>query len=113
MADVLDQSEVDALLAAVGSKLHRTDLPPNTERNLARKPYFQEALLLAEIHGLDPEVVAHWRAVDGTALPSEPEESHFDRPVGITGPAPHPEGARRPARRRGRRRPGRPRGPVA
>ena len=104
------------LLAAVGSKLHRVDLPPNSERNLARKPYFQEALLLAEIHGLDPEVVAHWRAVEveaplsggGEPLsgPETPQGPRHERAAGA------PEAPRRPVRRRGRRRPGRPRGPA-
>ena len=103
------------LLAAVGSKLHRTDLPPGTERNLSRKPYFQEALLLAEIHGLESEVVQHWRevavgatvdTVDGGAA-SGPESgaSHPHPPRSTDGP-------RRPVRRRGRRRPGRPKGPA-
>jgi len=100
------------LLAAVGSKLHRTDLPPNTERNLSRKPYFQEALLLAEIHGLEPEIVQHWReaAAGAAAEPADSggaPESEAARPH----PPRSTDGPRRPVRRRGRRRPGRPKGP--
>jgi len=100
------------LLAAVGSKLHRTDLPPNTERNLSRKPYFQEALLLAEIHGLEPEIVQHWReasagaAADPAGAEAVPE-SETARPHSPRST----DGPRRPVRRRGRRRPGRPKGP--
>jgi Poly A polymerase head domain len=105
------------LLAAVGSKLHRTDLPKNSARNLARKPYFPEALLLAEIHGLDARTVAHWREVEGEAPPLEPwtPSPGADTPDGAPrdGAAGAPEMPRRPARRRGRRRPGRPRGPAA
>jgi Poly A polymerase head domain/Probable RNA and SrmB- binding site of polymerase A len=105
------------LLAAVGSKLHRTDLPPATERNLSRKPYFAEALLLAEIHGLEAGVVEHWRSVAEKAS----GEGSDERPEGASevgggprGPAPGSvDGPRRPARRRGRRRPGRPKGPAA
>jgi hypothetical protein len=103
------------LLAAVGSKLHRTDLPHPVARNLARKPYFNEALLLAEIHGLDPDVLGHWRDV-ASAASQEPPES-FAGASESTGPRSHPprspDAPRRPARRRGRRRPGRPRGPAA
>ncbi len=103
------------LLAAVGSKLHRTDLPPNTERNLSRKPYFQEALLLAEIHGLEPEVVRHWREVAAGAT-LEPAEAGAESVPETGGSHPHPsrstDGPRRPVRRRGRRRPGRPKGPA-
>ncbi len=102
------------LLAAVGSKLHRTDLPPNSERNLARKPYFPEALLLAEIHGLEPAIVEHWRQVateaenvagdDSDPVASGPPPGAPRRPVA---------GLRRPMRRRARRRPGPPRGPQS
>ncbi|MBX7187424.1 MAG: polynucleotide adenylyltransferase PcnB [Vicinamibacteria bacterium] len=104
------------LLAAVGSKLHRTDLPRNTARNLAHKPYFQEALLLAEIHGLDSEIVQHWRDVAaGATVDGESVEAEVV--PGMEPPRPHPprsiDGQRRPPRRRGRRRPGRPRGPAA
>jgi len=103
------------LLAAVGSKLHRTDLPPATERNLSRKPYFQEALLLAEIHGLDQEVVQHWREVAAAAAVDAPE-AVLDGAPEPSGTRAHPprsaDGPRRPVRRRGRRRPGRPRGPA-
>jgi hypothetical protein len=105
------------LLAAVGSKLHRTDLPPNSERNLSRKPYFKEALLLAEIHGLDSAIVDHWREVEATAGPAPVEEVDPARRPPTNGVVadvqPSTEGARRPARRRGRRRPGRARGPAA
>jgi poly(A) polymerase len=102
------------LLAAVGSKLHRGDLPPAVERNLARKPYFQEALLLAEIHGLEPPIVQHWRAVAEAAARESVERGPV-LPSEARGPsAPHPprstDGPRRPARRR--RRPGRTRGPA-
>ncbi|MEO8359247.1 MAG: polynucleotide adenylyltransferase PcnB [Vicinamibacteria bacterium] len=105
------------LLAAVGSKLHRVDLPPNTERNLARKPYFHEALLLAEIHGLDPAIVQHWRDVEATAGSAPPEEFEPKHPPRIPG-APKSDlpsdPVRRPVHRRGRRRPGsKPRGPAA
>jgi hypothetical protein len=104
------------LLAAVGSKLHRTDLAPNTERNLSRKPYLEEALLLAQIHGLDPEIVARWRAVA-----QAPVDTASDDVAGEGTGLRVPEGpvrgqsteSRRPQRRRGRRRPGRPRGPAA
>ncbi|MBK5255461.1 MAG: polynucleotide adenylyltransferase PcnB [Vicinamibacteria bacterium] len=99
------------LLAAVGSKLHRTDLPPNTERNLARKPYFQEALLLAEIHGLEPDIVQHWRDVAAAAVGGSDDVSAEEPSGSSPDAAPRPEGQRTPARRRGRRRPGRPRGP--
>ena len=100
------------LLAAVGSKLHRRDLAPNTERNLSRKPYFEEALLLAEIHGLEPEIVQHWReAAKGAADSAQAEGAPASEDA-----RPHPprstDGARRPVRRRGRRRPGRPKGPA-
>lgn len=100
------------LLAAVGSKLHRTDLPPNTERNLSRKPYFQEALLLAEIHGLEPEIVRHWREAAAGAA-AEPADVEGAPPSEAARPHPPRPGdePRRPARRRGRRRPGRPKGP--
>ncbi len=107
------------LLAAVGSKLHRTDLPPNTERNLSRKPYFKEALLLAEIHGLEPEIVQHWRGVVTNSAEDLPGEASGPEPgvgSGPLAPPPLPGTAaepRRPVRRRNRRRPGRPRGPVA
>jgi tRNA nucleotidyltransferase/poly(A) polymerase len=106
------------LLAAVGSKLHRTDLPPATERNLSRKPYFVEALLLAEIHGLDEAIVGHWRevAASASAEPDAGEQREGAAEGGGTahGPMPRsPNGPRRPVRRRGRRRPGRPRGPAA
>ena len=98
------------LLAAVGSKLHRTDLPPGTERNLSRKPYFQEALLLAEIHGLGAEIVQHWREAAVGATVEGDDRAPESGPL-----SPHPprstDGPRRPARRRGRRRPG-PRGPA-
>lgn len=104
------------LLAAVGSKLHRVDLPPNTERNLARKPYFHEALLLAEIHGLDPAIVQHWRDVEATAGAAPPEEfepKHPPRiPAAPKGDLPS-DAVRRPVRRRGRRRPAKPRGGPA
>jgi poly(A) polymerase len=104
------------LLAAVGSKLHRTDLPPATARNLSRKPYFQEALLLAEIHGLEPDLLQHWREVAALAAMDAPGDG-FESGPESTGPRSHPprpnDGPRRPARRRGRRRPGRFRGPAA
>ena len=103
------------LLAAVGSKLHRTDLPPNTERNLSRKPYFQEALLLAEIHGLDAEVVEHWREVAAGAMVESADGAALSAPEpGARGPHPprSTDGPRRPVRRRGRRRPGGPKGPA-
>ena len=100
------------LLAAVGSKLHRTDLPKATERNLSRKPYFEEALLLAEIHCLDADVVGHWRGVASVGDEGQGEDSgenlhHPERP------RPLGETSERRPRRRGRRRPGRPRGPAA
>ncbi len=103
------------LLAAVGSKLHRIDLPPSTERNLSRKLYFQEALLLAEIHGLDPAVVEHWRVVAAGAAAAGILENAVAGPE--SSPANErrpgsPDAPRRPARRRSRRRPGPPRGPV-
>lgn len=108
------------LLAAVGSKLHRTDLPPATQRNLSRKPYFPEALLLAEIHGLDPALVEHWRGV-AALPPGGPGDGDGDDAAGAAaarGPRPAVagsagEGRRRPLRRRSRRRPGRPRGPQS
>ena len=103
------------LLAAVGSKLHRTDLPPLTERNLSRKPYFQEALLLAGIHGLQTEIVEHWRDVAARALAEGPEEGVRAAPSGAhsENSLPGSEGApRRPVKRRGRRRPARSRGPL-
>ena len=103
------------LLAAVGSKLHRTDLPQNTERNLARKPYFEEALLLAEIHGLEPEVVEHWRGVSPGAsaeeIPGPTGAPGADLGQSRSGAGASPDGPRRPPRRR--RRPGRARGSVA
>ena len=102
------------LLAAVGSKLHRIDLPPGTEWNLARKPYFQEALLLAEIHGLDTSTVEHWRAVRVKAAGAEGQaEGALDSTLKTAGPLPSTEVPQRPVRRRSRRRPGRPRGPAA
>ncbi len=103
------------LLAAVGSKLHRTDLPPASERNLARKPYFQEALLLAEIHGLDAEIVGRWREVaSGAGLENpESEAGGASEPGAVRSHPPRStDGPRRPARRRGRRRAGGPRGPA-
>ncbi len=102
------------LLAAVGSKLHRIDLHAHAARNLARKPYFQEALLLAEIHGLEAEIVQHWRTVAENAAAERPDPD--SEAAGDRGSAPHPprptDGPRRAPRRRGRRRP-RPRGPAA
>jgi hypothetical protein len=102
------------LLAAVGSKLHRTDLPQNTERNLSRKPYLEEALLLAQIHGLDPDIVARWRAVAHAPVDTASDEAVGEvSGLGVhEGTARSPD-SRRPPRRRGRRRPGRPRGPAA
>ncbi len=112
-----------SLLAAVGSKLHRADLSAHAERNLSLKPYFQEALLLAEIHGMDAAVVERWREVArsteaetvvGDLDPDLPGEGS---PVSEAHPRPRPpaapDGPRRPVRRRARRRPGRPRGPAA
>jgi poly(A) polymerase len=102
------------LLAAVGSKLHRADLPPSTERNLSRKPYFQEALLLAEIHGLEPALVAHWRDVAaGPTGVSDDEVTASPTQDSTTAAQPRPAGPRPSARRRSRRRPGRPRGPQS
>jgi len=102
------------LLAAVGSKLHRTDLPPSNERNLSRKPYFQEALLLAGIHGLEPALVEHWREV-AAEPPGGEDDRTAPEPSGPSrGGPPKPGGTpRRPVRRRTRRRPGRPRGPQS
>jgi len=100
------------LLAAVGSKLHRTDLSPHTERNLARKPYFPEALLLAEIHGMEKALLDRWTDIAGAASSTEADDSgRPDRPAGSE--AKRHDGPRRPARRRGRRRPSGPRGGPA
>ena len=112
-----------SLLAAVGSKLHRTDLPPNTERNLARKPYFEEALLLSEIHGLEPEFLEHWRGVTRLAPPvaesanrevlveGAPRREPVPGAPAVSGDGPDSPDPRRFPRRRSRRRPGRSRGP--
>ena len=108
-----------SLLAAVGSKLHRTDLSPHAERNLSYKPYFQEALLLAEIHGMDPDAVGRWRSVAQSAEAARPVETRApDVPAdGKPGSEAHPrrlspgaDPAKRPVRRRSRRRAGPPRG---
>ena len=109
-----------SLLASVGSKLDRTDLSPHAQRSLAQKPYFAEALLLAEIHGMEPEVLERWvevarssegdRAADGRD-PRTPEERNHAPEVQ---PRRRPPGAA-PANATGRRRrrPGRPRGSTA
>lgn len=107
-----------SLLAAVGSKLHRTDLSEGSRRNLARKPYFREALLLAEIHGLEAEIVEDWLDVmggaedeprrEGDALPG-PEDGTAE-PLGRASSF---RDERRPPRRRNRRRSGRPRTPTS
>ena len=96
-----------SLLAAVGSKLHRTDLPPHAERNLARKPYFPEALLLADIHGMEAMVIERWRAIAESAAGATdvPSGAGGDRPATD---ASGREPGKRPPRRRGRRRPRRP-----
>jgi hypothetical protein len=68
---------------------------PRTQRGLAHRPMFADALTWMEIHGNAPELVEHWKALapaPGSTLPPDPTLPPDD--------APHPRRRRRRRRRR-------------
>jgi poly(A) polymerase len=67
--------------------------PARAQKGLLHRSTLDEALTWLEIHGDRPDVVAHWRNLQGQAVPSQPQEQQ---------PAEAPFRFRR--RRRGRRR---------
>ena len=68
---------------------------PRTQRGLAHRPMFADALTWMEIHGNAPELVEHWKALapaPGSTLPPDPTVPPDD--------GPHPRRRRRRRRRR-------------
>jgi poly(A) polymerase len=86
-------------ILALQRRLHDVTASPRAQRGLAHRSVFREALTWLEIHGQDPDLVAHWKTVLENA--GHPEHAH---PAGEAheGEATF---SRRRRRRRRRRRP--------
>ena len=96
----LARRDVERLRLIIGLQRRMHDLSANerTQRALAHRGIFREALTWMEIHGDSPEVVEHWMGILDE-LPDAPEE-----PVGDDQPPPPAEGLSHKTRRRRRRR---------
>jgi poly(A) polymerase len=96
------------VLVVLGGRLLQT-AAPELEKRLASRPFFAEALLLAQLDGLDPALVLHWKELARDAPPqrSAGRADMGDR-VAVSRPSEAGSGA--PRRRRPRRRGGRGRG---
>jgi poly(A) polymerase len=95
----LARRDVERLRQIVGLQRRMKDssASPRTQRALAHRSIFREALTWLDIHGGSPEVVEHWKAVlaEFGATPGEPSADGAEEP---------PAGQFRRRRRRRRRR---------
>jgi poly(A) polymerase len=86
-------------ILALQRRLHDVTASPRAQRGLAHRSTFREALTWLEIHGQDPDLVAHWKTV----------LEHAGHPEHAPAPGEAHEGeatfTRRRRRRRRRRRP--------
>ena len=106
----LARRDVERLRLIIGLQRRMHDLSANerTQRALAHRGIFREALTWMEIHGDSPEVVEHWMGIlddigesGETAPPESDSEGHVQgHPPSVDG-MPHKK--RRRGRRRGRR----------
>ena len=102
------------LIISLQRRMHDLSASERTQRALAHRGVFREALTWMEIHGNAPEIVEHWMGIlddigeTGETAPPE-TESDGDQPT-----QPHaaglPHKKRRRRRRRGRRGGGHPSG---
>jgi len=98
----LARRDVERLRQILGlqRRLRDVQAPPRAQKSLAHRHNFAEALTWLEIHGADPDLVAHWKAV---AVEAGPHHAHGREATGqhiaASGDQPH----RRRRRRRRRR----------
>ncbi|HZR24660.1 MAG TPA: polynucleotide adenylyltransferase PcnB [Vicinamibacterales bacterium] len=95
----LARRDVERLRQILGlqRRLHDVTASPRAQRALAHRSIFKDALTWLEIHGGDPDLVAHWTAMKETAGNPEHAGEHHQ-------PAEGEEPPRRKRRRRRRRR---------
>lgn len=76
----LARRDVDRLaqIQAVQPRLLDTEAPQRAQRAFAHRHVFGDALTWLEIHGGDPDVVAHWREVHKESRPASDEGDHVN-----------------------------------
>jgi len=84
-------------IVSLQRRLHDLEASPRAQRSLAQRAIFREALTWLEIHGGEPEIVAHWTDLLAAGVHEQPAADGEDA------------GAPPPFRRRRRRRRRRPR----
>jgi hypothetical protein len=72
-------------------RLMDVNAPARAQRTLLHRSTFEEAITWLEIHGDQPDIVAHWRGLQAQGAHAQPHESAAETPY-------------RPRRRRRRRR---------
>jgi poly(A) polymerase len=89
----LARRDVERLRQILGlqRRLRDVTVSPRAQRSLVHRNVFKDALVWMEIHGDDPDLVAHWKSMQETAAQGEP-------------PAPGEPAEGEPFRRRRRRR---------
>jgi poly(A) polymerase len=80
-------------ILAMQTRLLDIDAPPRAKQSVMHRSAFEEALTWLDVHGDQPEIVEHWRALQAQAEPVEPS---------IVAAADGPFRRRRRRRRRGR-----------
>jgi poly(A) polymerase len=83
---------------ALQRRLRDVQAPVRVQRSLVHRHIFSEALTWLEIHGGEPDLAAHWKAVAAEAGPHVPHGTREH------GPQVAPDGQGEPPHRRGRRR---------
>ena len=86
-------------ILTIQPRLHDLRANFKAQRSLLHRHVLNDALTWLEIHGEQPEVLAHWRALQAEPMPGTP------LPDGNVVGAPLPPSSRRRRRRRGRRSP--------
>jgi len=97
----LARRDVERLRQIVGLQRRLRDVSanPRTQRSLAHRHIFREALTWLEIHGGAPELVEHWKALMAEGRPHEAAAAGAGEEFGE-----HPPQRGRRRRRRRRRR---------
>ena len=86
-------------ILTIQPRLHDLRANFKAQRSLLHRHVLNDALTWLEIHGEQPEVLAHWRALQAEPMPGTP------LPEGNVVAGPLPPSSRRRRRRRGRRSP--------
>ncbi|HMD35307.1 MAG TPA: polynucleotide adenylyltransferase PcnB [Vicinamibacterales bacterium] len=102
----LARRDVERLRQILGlqRRLRDVQAPPRAKKSLAHRHNFAEALTWLEIHGGDPDLVAHWKAVAAEAGPHH-AHGHDEATQHIAADGDQPQRRRRRRRRRRRHSP--------